>query len=107
MLVRDHHGHSTREHLEAAARRGSVSAVAALQGPTIADELWYLFEWLLELDRARQYDMTGPRLLSYTELDAWSRLTDRRLDAHEVQTLLHLDRVFVHVLTRPDKEKGQ
>jgi hypothetical protein len=67
-----------------------------LEAPPVPDAVQYLYDWLLELDAARGYDMNGPQLLSYREVDAWARLTDRQPQPHEVQALLSLDRVLCH-----------
>lgn len=39
--------------------------------------------------------MMGPGAISYTELDAYQRVTGVRLTPNEVETILALDRVYL------------
>jgi hypothetical protein len=87
-------GKPARAHLEHAARRGHPAAVAALDGPPLPESLLYLYEWSVELDEARGYDMNGPRPVSYPDVQAWAQLTDRRPAPHEIRALLALDVVW-------------
>lgn len=81
-----------RAQLEVAAARGSVRARAALEGPPAPPELEYLLGWAIELGEGRRYGMNGPEPISYTDIDAWARLTGRAPAPHEVQALVLLDR---------------
>jgi hypothetical protein len=93
-------GSAVRAHLKAAARRGQAAAIAALEGPPIPEALAYLYDWILELDAARGWDVTATgaiaRALSYQDIDAWARLTDRQPEPHEVRALIRLDQVLRH-----------
>lgn len=89
-------GKAQRVHLEAAAARGSASAIALLDGPEFPDELGYLWGWFQELDRTRSYGMNGAEALTYPAIDAWARLTGRSPDALEVDALILLDLIARH-----------
>ena len=80
--------HPRREHFERAAERGSAAARAALEGPEIPDAVAYLYAWAMELHGRSGADMAGPALLSYQTVEAWARLTDRRVMPEEVTVLL-------------------
>lgn len=96
-------GTPQRAHLEAAAQRGHAGAQTALVGPPIPEALAYLWDWLFELDAARGVTMDGLAPLTYQDLDAWARLTDRHPEPHEVRALLYLDSVLRH----PDAYKDE
>lgn len=88
-----------RVHLENAARRGVKAAVAALEGPGEPPaEIAYLRDWYDELARGRSYNgMTGtPNPITYSEVDAWARLTQRAVTPEEVNALLRLDSATLH-----------
>lgn len=55
------------------------------------DALRYLHTWFEELSRSRTVGMNGPDPITYPLVDAWSRLTDRRPDPHEIEALFILD----------------
>ena len=59
--------------------------------------VWMAF---LELDAARGANGFGPNPLSYTEIDAWARLTGARLSAWEVSLLRDIDRVVIEKTAR-------
>lgn len=54
-------------------------------------EVAYLWEWFMELERVRCYNEVGPQPLTYSELDAWARMTGRAPSPAEVDALLALD----------------
>jgi hypothetical protein len=86
-----------RAHLIFAAAAGSAKARARLDTlPQMPDALGYLWAWFMELDVARGVDMNGPVALSYLTIDAWARLTDRRLSPDEVQGIMMLDLALRH-----------
>lgn len=49
--------------------------------------------------------MVGLEPISYQELDAWSRLTDKHPEPYEVDALMKLDAVVRHA-SQPEKKKG-
>jgi hypothetical protein len=77
--------------IEAGKSREAAKWEGKLEGPEMPEEVAYLWDYLLELDRARRYGFNGPEGLTYVDLDAWCRLTDRVLEPHEVEALMMLD----------------
>ncbi len=92
----DKNGNSVREHFQKAIDMGREEYVAKLEGPPFPDALTYLYGWLLELDSARDVGMNGLKPFTYQQIDAWSRMTDRHPEPHEVAALLYLGRVFLY-----------
>lgn len=88
-------GHPLRQHWEAAVRMGRKT-LEELEGPPIPPQLDYLFDWLLELDRARDHGMGGPKPFSYPQLESWARLTGREPEPHEVEALIYLGLVLAY-----------
>lgn len=67
-----------------------------LLGPEIPDALSYLWDWLMELDVAREIGANGPLPFTYQQLDAWARLTDRDPTPLEVDALMKLGLVLLY-----------
>lgn len=55
----------------------------------------YLWNYFCELSNSRDYLETGPKSLSYSEIQAWSQLTKTNPTAWEVQVIKAIDRVFI------------
>ncbi len=83
-----------RAHLEAAAKSGSVSAKAALREPKVPARFTYLWSWFLELHARRGAGMHGPASLTWPDMDAWARLTQRTPNAWEWRVIAALDDAF-------------
>jgi hypothetical protein len=105
MRARAKDGAAVGAHLAAAARRGHAGAAELLEGPEIPEALADLAEWSRELARQRQYHMSGPQPLTYQEVEAWARLTDRQPAPHEVRALMLLDLVWAH--PEPEEEDAR
>lgn len=79
-------------HLQLLADKGHKVAIEALEGPEFPDALGYLWDWFLELDYARSTTaMEGAGPVTYEQVDAWCRLTDRHPEPFEVRALFVLD----------------
>lgn len=89
----DDRGVPARKHLEAAAKRGSQSAIASLTPPAFPDAVAYLWRWYLEIRRGLGAGMHGMEPLTWAALDAWARRTGRNPEPHEVDALFVLDAV--------------
>lgn len=87
-------GRTQRVHLEGAANRGSVSAIAQLEKTKVPDAISYLWDWFLELHGARRSGVNGLEPISYSDIDAWSRLTHRHPTPDEVASLLRIDSAY-------------
>lgn len=103
-----------REHLELSLQRraatpADIAKHAArrkrLDGPGYPDELDYLFGWWLELSAHRRPDgWGGVHPLEWPDVKAWAELTDRRLQPHEAEALMALDRADRAPGPDPDDE---
>ena len=67
-----------------------------LEGPELPGTLHYLWGWWAELNGTRRVGQWGLEGITYQDIDAWARLTDRRPEPHEVQALIALDRAVLH-----------
>ena len=54
--------------------------------------LWRAF---LALSRTRSTGANGPNAITFTEIEAWSRLTRTPLEPHHVETLMAMDEVWM------------
>lgn len=87
-------GATQRAHWELSAKRGNVEAIERLNGPRFPDAVAYLHGWFCELDAGRGHDMNGPSAITYQDIEAWARLTDRQPEPHEVAALMEIDRAY-------------
>lgn len=65
--------------------------MAELDAAPCPPGLDYVFVWFCELNAARGGSGFGFNPLSFTELDAWCRVTGREIDAFEARCLFALD----------------
>jgi hypothetical protein len=64
--------------------------------------LWHSF---LELHQARGGNGFGPNALSFSEIEAWQRLTGRCLTPWELNVMLALDRAYLASIPAPKAPK--
>lgn len=94
-----------------AANRLQNQLVAALQTtlrtgkpvhlPEAGRLLWQIFG---ELSSTRTYHMAGPNPIAYSEIVAWQRLFDWKLERHHLDLILAMDRAFLeHASARREK----
>lgn len=83
-------GKSWREHLEALVKRGRKPQ-SDLDGPDIPLEGVHVWKWFSELEQTRSMSRYGMGPLTYTEIDAWARLTRRTPEVWEVDALMTMD----------------
>jgi len=55
----------------------------------------YLFQIFQKLNASRSHNGFGYNPLSYTEIDAYKRLTGTALNAWQVDMLMYMDRIFL------------
>lgn len=73
--------------------------------PELANEeeipyfMQYIWEYFQELNMARGSSGFGPSTFTYTEIDAWARLTDRKLEPWEVKLIKNIDTMWVYRMT--------
>ena len=95
LLSRTAHGGATeRAHLEAAARKGSQTALADLEYPEPPQSMLYLVDWAYALCGRSGASMEGLAPLAYETIEAWSRLMDLDVTPLEVRALIALDAVI-------------
>lgn len=73
------------------ANKGDERSIAALNGPECPEELKYLVDWCYLLFARSGVSADGVAPLSYTTIEAWSRLSGNEVDPHEVEALMLLD----------------
>lgn len=74
----------------------AARGLAFLTGPELPDEIEYLWNWYCEISAGRGEGMNGAASLTYTSIEAWSRLTDTAIAPHEVRAIFELDQVMRH-----------
>ena len=55
----------------------------------------YCLAWFDELHRTRSSNVSGQNPISYSEIDAWSRLTNIELTPLEVSIIVGLDNAYL------------
>jgi hypothetical protein len=93
---RDKDGFTEREHLEQAERQGRLANPGKLDGPDPPKDLVYLLNWWRELSWGLGEHVT------WLDVDAWARLTDRRPHPFEVRALMELARAHRNPGEEPD-----
>lgn len=75
---------------------GDRAALAELKGgPECPEEAEYLVRWAYELHGRSGVGTGGAAPLSFSEVEAWSRLTGSDPDVLEVEALMLLDRALL------------
>ena len=83
-----------REHLQQAAKQGSVYAQDALKGEDCSGVLGYLWDWFMELHGHRGAGPMGAAPLTWPDLDCWARRMRRDPQPWEFDVIAHLDNEF-------------
>ena len=71
---------------------------SGLEGPELPLCVRHLWDWWQELHLARGSSGFGPVPLSWSDIDAWARLTGARPSPPELRAIMALDRAIVSVL---------
>lgn len=92
--------------MEAAASTGSFFAAADLEEldrpiPVECHHVWYIFQ---ELDHARGSSGFGPMPISFTEIEAYSRLKKLNLSPEEVTLIRIADDAYFRVYAEMQKK---
>lgn len=105
LAVRQDDGATLREHLESGWRQTGIKSPELDVGepPHCVMYLWF---WFLELHRVRTSNGFGPNAIDYVAIDAWQRVTARKLDAWEVDTVFMLDQIYIASIPAPKKAEG-
>lgn len=92
---RDKHGVSVREHLEQIRRQTGARPALLEDEPLIPIACRHVWEWFQALAAARGGNGFGPNPLSYTEIDAYTRLIGVRITGQEITWLRMLDSLYL------------
>jgi hypothetical protein len=74
--------------------------------PELPDEVAYLWQFWLELHAGRSSGGFGVNPLSYSDIQAWSALTDEPLDPWEVRALRAVDTVYLVSFVKKSSAAG-
>lgn len=76
-------------------KRGQRLPAGVELEPPLPEALAYLMEWFDELSRARTSSGFGLNPITYMEMDAWARLTDRRITPFDAKMLKDIDTMWL------------
>lgn len=74
--------------------------------PEMPELLGYLWAIFKELSRTRSHNGFNFMPLQFVEIDAWRRLTKRKLDPWEVSAILRLDALYIQSLGKKVNPNG-
>ena len=97
-------GVSLRHHLEALQRQTGVTPEQLIPVP-FPETLEFIWRDFHELNNDRTSNGYTLNPISYTELDAWSRLTNKAVTAQEIDIIKQLDAVFLNHYQKQQAEK--
>lgn len=112
MLARPMKGGTTyADHLRSVVRQsgGRIVPPELLSKTPEPTRALYLWNYFAQVSKRRAHDgFSGtPQPLSYSEVEAWTRLNRVRLQTFEVDLLFGLDDVFLQVKAKEMLEKSQ
>lgn len=84
--------------------RHSPAARAKLEPLPLPPMFAHLWLYFLELSRCRSYNGPTPNPISHADLEAWLRLTGRRLSRYELEILRAIDGTWL--FWKPEAEEG-
>jgi len=90
-------GGSVRDHLEQVASQGID--VPELDMPDPPRELFYIVQWFEELSEGRQYSMSGPQPISWSDIMAWRECFLTHPHRWELRIIRDLDNRFIRIMT--------
>ncbi|ABN75407.1 phage tail assembly chaperone [Cereibacter sphaeroides] len=73
----------------------ALAEVAAGRNPPVPEAGRVLWQAFWQLSRRRTYHAAGPNPLSWTEIEAWTRLMRTPFEPHHVRILAALDDAFL------------
>lgn len=97
-------GATIREHLTSIWNQTGVKpeALEPLPFPELLTDVWGYF---LELHNARTSNGFGINPISFTEIDAWARLTNKPVSPGDINIIRQLDNIFLkHNAKEQDKK---
>ncbi len=97
-------GGSLRHHLESVERQTGVTP-EQLEPVPFPETLEFIWRDFHELNNGRTSNGYTLNPISYTELDAWNRLTNKAVTAQEIDIIKQLDGVFLTHYQKQQAEK--
>lgn len=76
-------------------------------GPSVPMGLEDLWSWFQELSETRMFSEVGPQPISFTEIDAWSRLNRISLSPYEVEVIRRLDSAQLVAMIEQREKKAK
>lgn len=92
------------EHLRAVEERTGITPKALLDAPPCpegCEELWRMFN---ELHACRGSNGFGPNRITYTDIDAFQRVTGTRLKGWELEAIRRADRAYLTEIASRQKD---
>ncbi len=86
-------------------RQLGKKAVQVADAPKLPPEGAYLWHYWLELHRARTGSGFAVNPLSYSEIEAWARLTDQAVTPWETRVIRAIDDTFMDAEVEASKRK--
>lgn len=80
-------------------RQHMTQAGVRIEDPEIPLAAEYLYDWFLELSRARSSSGFGINPISHLEIDAWARLYGISPQPHELQIIAALDDAYIRAVS--------
>jgi hypothetical protein len=95
-------GESPQGFFDTSAYEADAKATGLVDEPC-PEELRYIWEWFLKLNRYRQGSGYGVNPLEPTQYEAWARLEHVAIETWEFEVLTSLDHLFVQHCNRKSK----
>ncbi|WP_448508786.1 phage tail assembly chaperone [Immundisolibacter sp.] len=92
-------GTTLRDHLLMAYRSSGVLPEELAEAPELPEVARHIWGWFLELNSARSGNGFGISPISYSEIVAWSKLTETVIEPWEVKALRVIDNKYVEVMS--------
>lgn len=93
--ARQKDGATLRDHLESVYRQTRIMP-KELEPKELPYAISYLWEWFMELQRGRQYGMSGALPLSYSDIKAWAELTGKMPQCWEIDVIKQIDILYIN-----------
>lgn len=97
-------GATLRAHLQIAAEQLGYLPEELRDAPALPFSMEAHWRWFTDLHFRRSSNGYSPNPISFTELDAWSRLRGVQLSTFDVDAIMQLDTVYFAHLSAPNTE---
>lgn len=108
-------GVALRDHIEQICRQtgkspeelGFAAEAAEDEGPDVPEEGAHLWAWFHELCGGRGNNGFGPAAISWSDMEAWARLTATPLTPYDVLTLRSMDAAFLSLYAAETEKRAK